>query len=63
MIVYKDGKEVILPPISNRREVDFGPGEAAAVGPAVARNSARVGPHALPPSVRVAPWTLAATDW
>ncbi|EFJ44432.1 hypothetical protein VOLCADRAFT_95342 [Volvox carteri f. nagariensis] len=26
VIVYKDGKEVILPPISNRREVDFGPG-------------------------------------
>ncbi|GIL68555.1 hypothetical protein Vafri_21811 [Volvox africanus] len=26
VVVYKDGKEVILPPISNRREVDFGPG-------------------------------------
>ncbi|KAG2486380.1 hypothetical protein HYH03_014960 [Edaphochlamys debaryana] len=26
VIVYKDGKEVRLPPISNRREVDFGPG-------------------------------------
>ncbi|KAG2451617.1 hypothetical protein HYH02_003398 [Chlamydomonas schloesseri] len=26
VIVYKDGKEVVLPPISNRREVDFGPG-------------------------------------
>jgi hypothetical protein len=28
VIVYKDNKEVVLPPISNRREVDFGPGEA-----------------------------------
>lgn len=27
VIVYKDNKEVVLPPISNRREVDFGPGE------------------------------------
>ncbi len=35
VIVYKDGKEVILPPISNRREVDFGPGGAVA-GPAAA---------------------------
>jgi hypothetical protein len=24
--VYKDGAEFILPPVSNRREVDFGPG-------------------------------------
>lgn len=24
--VYKDGKSYELPPISNRREVDFGPG-------------------------------------
>ena len=25
--VYKDGEKFELPPISNRREVDFGPGE------------------------------------
>lgn len=25
-IVYKDGQQYRLPPISNRREVDFGPG-------------------------------------
>ena len=30
--VFSDGKEVILPAISNRREVDFGPGEEGAGG-------------------------------
>lgn len=25
-MVYKDGQRFSLPPISNRREVDFGPG-------------------------------------
>lgn len=29
-IVYKDGQQYRLPPISNRREVDFGPGARGA---------------------------------
>ena len=26
VVVYKEGKQFRLPPVSNRREVDFGPG-------------------------------------
>lgn len=33
--VYKDGQPFKLPPISNRREVDFGPGVCACVGAGV----------------------------